>query len=139
MHLGPVTFTAGLPGARAVLSWAVLPEHTAQALAVDLGGVEVEVGWIYRPPFGAWTRAPLSHEGWIGETNLQDGAYSVEIETQYGDIDRGVPEQWSHETADPGDLYAEMAQRISERRDIDWPLNLTGEGRRRLLAGDPGG
>ena len=133
MAVGPVKYTRGLPGRRATVSWAVLPEHTRHAVAVDLGGIEVHVGWIYQPPFGAWARGPCSHEGWVGETSLNDGWFTIEVETQLGDVDRGNPLYWSHETADAGDLYAEMAQHISERPEIDWPLNVaSAQGQRRL-------
>ena len=156
MAVSDVVWTRDAPGRRATVSWAVLPEHARHAVAVDLGGIGVDIGWIVRPPYGTWppvaerpswltvdasgwARGPASHEGVVGESNLHDGYFSIEVETEFGDIDRGIPLYWSHETAEEGDLYAEMAEHIARQPEIDWPLNVvTGQGQRRLAAGNTG-
>lgn len=122
MDVGPATFTAGMPSGRLVIRVAVGSRDALQAFSTDFGAVDVQVGWLQRESrFAPWQRVPRYAEGWLGQGRLRGGELHIEVDTDLGDIDRGVPEWWSHETADPGDLYAEQAQEIAEAHEDPWP------------------
>ena len=120
LDVGEVQLTQTVPGRRTTIRLAVTGESVRHLLQVDLGAVDVTVGWVFRPPNGSWTRIPRYHQGRISRSAIANGEFSAEIETYWGNIDNGVPLYWSHETAAPGDLYAEMAQELSEGVETKW-------------------
>ena len=125
LGISGVKYTQNLPGRRTTASLAVTAESARALLNVDLGAVEAEIGWILREnPWADYTRIPRYFRGRVGLTNIQDGVFRAEIETYLGDVDRGVPFYWSHETADRGDFYAWKARAIEQGAvsgDSQWP------------------
>ena len=116
-----VQFTQSVPGRRATIRIAVTSDAVRRLLQVDLGAVQVTLGFVYRDAAGAWQRVPRSFSGRIGRSGVSNGVFEAEVETYLGDVDRGIPEYWSHETAPPGDLYAEQARELEEGLDTRWP------------------
>ena len=148
LRVGAVQFTQSYPGRRATIQLAVTRESLRRLLTVDLGAIEVELGWVYRARLEAgaadtldadrdpatrlytpWTRIPRYLRGRLGKSSVVNGEGAVEIETYLGDIDRGIPEYWSHETADEGDLYAEQAAELASGVEFRWPPFERPEGR----------
>ena len=121
MQIGGVKFTRSLPSRRATVALAVTTLALQRALQVDLGVIRGTIGWLYRDPFGDWQRIPRYYTGRIGQSRIVDGVFTAEVETFLGDIDRGFPEYLSHETAPPGNRYAEQARALSEGIPIRWP------------------
>lgn len=121
MDISAARYTEALPGRRTTARLAVTSESARALLSVDLGAIDLTIGWIWRTPFGGWSRIPRYFTGRVGASVLKDGVFEVEIETYLGDIDRGIPEYWSHETAQEGDLYAEQARELSEGSPSRWP------------------
>ena len=121
LSVGDVKYTQTLPGRRTTIQLAVTPESLRRLLLTDLGAIDVTLGWIYRRRFGPWTRIPRYFRGRLGQADTADGRFSAEVETYMGDIDRGVPLYWSHETAEDGDLYAEQAAELAGGIETRWP------------------
>ena len=120
-RVGAVEFTQSVAGRRVVIEMAVTAEAVRRLVQVDLGAIGIVVGWVYRDSAGFWQRVPRFYSGRIGRSGVKNGVFSVEVETYLGDVDRGVPLYWSHETAADGDLYAEQARRLASGIDTRWP------------------
>ena len=123
MDISAVDQSTDLSGQSATVRLAIGGEAIRRVLSVDLGRVEIEVGWLYRPAGGAWTRIPRYFRGVIDSSVIIDGVFTARVTTHLGDLDRTRPEYWSAETAAPGDKYAELAQEIEQGlRLVDWEL-----------------
>ena len=96
-----VVYTPTIPDKRTTFDLAIGKESAQRLMSVDLGAVQVELGWIFSKDEGAtWTRLPRRFVGRLGRTvvNVAEGLFSGEVETYLGDIDRGRPKTWSDET-----------------------------------------
>ena len=123
MEIGPVETRQGLPGRRTTFRLAVVPASVQRLLQVDLGGVELQIGFLGEIG-GVLTRIPRYAEGRLSEHVIRDGELTGTIETWLGDVDRGRPLEWSHETQQarsPGDESASQAAVGAVDRAIRWP------------------
>jgi len=116
----------GTPNRRATASFAVTDPAVRAALLQDEGPTLIEVQFVHSADRGrTWRIVGNRHIGRLSSPLLRDGAYSVEIETYRGDVDRGRPAKWSHERQSKrgggGDLAFEMAAQLASGVETRWP------------------
>lgn len=123
------TSELGAPARRATLSFVVLESADLSVFTEDLGPEPVEIERIYSVDHGkTWQATGEKFVGRASTGELANGLYTLELETYTGDVDRGEPRKWSHETQairvpDSIDLGLEMAQQLegAENKDTGWP------------------
>ena len=124
IEISEASYTENLPDRRLTARMAVTNDSVRRLLTIDLGSVDVQIGWIYNTNYfhpDSWNRVPRYFNGRIGRSVISQGVFECEVETYLGDIDRGVPEYWSYETSVPGDRYAEQARELAGGLEIRWP------------------
>ena len=128
IDIGQVTQTIDLPGQRTTIRMAVTNESVRRIMSVDLGGIRVEIGWIYSTDKGVtWNRIPRRFKGRLSETKITNGVVALTVETALGDVDRGRPVWWSdasQRARSTNDEYFAQASALAGDRDIRWPPQL---------------
>ena len=128
MAVGPVTQVADMAGQRTVVSIVAPTQATRRLWSVDLGGVELGIGWIRRLSARgpkAWTRIPRTFRGRLSDVTHKDGVVQLTVETYLGDIDRGDPRWWSDATqkgrTNNTDTAFEQVSELAGDYELRWP------------------
>jgi len=120
LEVGTVEVTAGTPDRRLTLRLGTVPMALRSRFLQDDGPrpVRVKLARVTRTsgasPQG--TVLQTMHAGRLSTASMQHGVLTVEVETRLGDVDRGVPLQWSHEDQQrryPGDLGLEHMRALA--------------------------
>ena len=123
--LSPAEATVGAPRKRMTASFRVFSADLRAAVLQDPGPLPVEINWIYSTDQGqSWTRLPRKFVGRLSSPTIQNGIYTIEIETYGGDVDRGRPLKWSDEDQQdraPGDKGLEYMRQLASGIDTRWP------------------
>ncbi len=118
--------TTGDPDRRLQIRLSGIPKDLRAQFLQDSGPLPVTVGWIYsQDRGGTWAEAPISFRGRLSSPTMSEGVLTVEVETQRGDVDRGLPLRWSHEDQQrrfPGDEGLEHMRALSQQGvESSWP------------------
>lgn len=132
IDISDVSQTIDLPGQRTSIRLAVSGAAIRHALSVNMGAVEVHIGWIFSLDEGAtWMRVPRRIIADLSETKVVDGELIASLDDEMGDGDRGRPLWWSdasQQSRSPGDRAFAQAGPLASDRDIRWPPGGAREG-----------
>ena len=113
------------PSQRVTVTVGIADNTLRAALLQDEGPVVVELRWIYSTDSGlTYVPLPRRFMGRLSRPTMSDGLYRAELETYDGDIDRGRPKYWSHETQiaeHPDDNGLEAMRALGAGIDVSWP------------------
>ena len=113
------------PSQRVTITVGIADNTLRAALLQDEGPVVVELRWIYSTDSGlTYVPLPRRFMGRLSRPTMSDGLYRAELETYDGDIDRGRPKYWSHETQIaeyPDDNGLEAMRALGAGIDVSWP------------------
>ena len=117
---------SGEPDKRLQIVLSGIPAEQRARFLQDVGPLPVTVGWTYSQDQGAgWSEASVSFRGRLSAPSMSQGALTVELETQRGDVDRSRPLRWSHEDQQrrfPEDLGLEHMRALSQQGvSTSWP------------------
>ena len=118
--------TTGDPDRRLQIRLSGIPADMRAQFLQDSGPLPVTVGWIYsQDRGGTWAEVPIKFRGRLSSPSLVAGQLTVEVETQRGDVDQGIPLRWSHEDQQrrfPGDKGLEYMRALSQQGvESSWP------------------
>ena len=123
--ISAVEQTLGSPVSRVEAILMVPPAAVREILSFDAGPVNVDIQFIFSADYGdTWNDAPVSVHGRLSNPRLDNGVYTVEIETWTGDADRGTPKLWSDDaqkTEYPGDKAFQFAAQLESGIEARWP------------------
>jgi len=116
----------GTPTRRMAASFSVADPALRASLLEDSGPLLITARFIHSTDHGAtWNLTGNQFMGRLSNPRLSGGVYTTEVETYSGDIDRGRPRRWSHESqvkrGGGGDLAFEMGAQLASGLETRWP------------------
>ena len=135
LEVNAIESKTGLPDRRVSVALGIGPENTAAKtiLAQDLGPLRAELNFIVSADGRTnWTALPIKRKGRLSNMQFDatTGQISAELETPRGDILRGVPRYWSHETQQqryPGDRGLEFLSQMQLGFESIFPFGFVPE------------
>ena len=113
------------PNRRMTVALAMTDPAVRARFMQDFGPLPVRIQWLLGGWQGTGFRSTgFSFHGFMSKPKLLDGLYTVEIETYLGDVDRGEPVKWSHESQQvrhPGDIGFNSMRQLASGLEIKWP------------------